>query len=179
MKICLILGLALFSVGTFARDISLKVDISRHLGNLLGAKLSLTYVSQSMSFGCRRLTGNILNPTGPIFIEKSISLKNGIASAVIPTTVAHCGAKLAEVNLKLNLNREAIARAENVSISEVDKNRVDLDFPVFEAGSEQELEDSELQIAQLYVAGSHELKYTYTCRSQFAGIFKDIIDLSL
>ncbi|MFZ4715200.1 MAG: hypothetical protein ACOYL6_15870 [Bacteriovoracaceae bacterium] len=176
----IIIGLvALSSISAFASDVELKVDLSRHMGNLSNAILGLTYESQSKALGCRTYTGDILNPLRAINIEKSIPLYDGLASEAIKTELSHCKAKLVSVNIKLRLDRDAVAHANQASKSDVDKNRIDCQYSVFVFEPGQVVEAPKLKIVKNYVAGSDKQKFTMVCGAKAVPVIDNKINLSL
>lgn len=180
MKIITFIALGLLSFTATAKDITLKVDLSRHLKVLSSVRLELSYVSTSTAVGCQTYSGDILDPLRPIYIEKSLSLgSDGVINQVIKSKLSRCNAKLISIDLKLRLDRQAVASANNARKSDVDKNRIDFNFFVFEAQEGQEIRDSKLNISKLYVAGSDDLKYTLSCSFEAAPIIDDAIILSL
>lgn len=181
MKLLILVGLSLVSVSAFARDVQLNVDFSKHTSNFSSATLEVTYESQSKAFGCQTYSGDILDPARPIYIEETIEHSNGKVSRVIPSELERCKAKLVSVDLYVRLDRKAVARANNASKSDVDKNRIDFHFNVLEASQVGSVGPRDIahamHILKLYVAGSDELKYTLSCSNQAVLIINDKIEL--
>lgn len=180
MKFLTLIAFGLVSVSAFARDITLKIDLSNHIKNINSVYADLVYVSKSNSVGCTTYSGDIMDPIRPIYIEKSVKLSTeGIAFKEIPTKIERCDAELISVDLKIRMDRKAVARAYNVSKSEVDKNRIDFNFHVSEYHENQPIYKPEMRIHKLYVAGQANLKYTFSVSAEIAQIINDRIDLTL
>jgi len=180
MKSLLPLLLGVLSHSAFAKEITVKVDLSRHIEAMSSVSAELVYVSTSSKLGCETYSGDIFEPARKIHISKNIKLNSqGVALTTADTEIDRCDAKLSSIKLKIRMDRKQVARANNASRSEVDKNRIDFDFGVFEPRPGQFFKNPELSISKLYVAGSDALKYTFAVNYEAAAIINDQIDLSL
>jgi len=171
--------LALISTAALAEDISLKVDVSRHLDNLSNVQLGLTYESRSTGLGCQTYSGDIMDPMRPVYIEKSVALREGKASETVPSFISRCNAVLISIDLKLRLDRRAVAAQNNTSRSEVDKNRLDFYFRLYYPATPEAVVSPVLRMSKRYVAGSDELKLTYSSSMELAPVIDGEINLSL